>query len=396
MRDPHQNIFWYYRSQTKDKETDLQIENNATKALINLLEYSEPEVIESFLQLLKIHPKIYHEPKYLLQRKRTGSIPDAEIRLENGSIVYIESKVKASLNIKQLEEHLKAIKDKDYLVYISNNSSDFVQVKKLSDKIITILWKAIHHDLTGIKTSDKKTNLLLEQFKEFLEVMNLTNFIGFKDIDFDYFVNHDDTYGPLLKDKLANLLTEISEKLIQKGYPKFQVYGGKLSEKDNSCWSSLVKNKKGFVNTVHFTVSINLNQVNLFLNLEGLKLVKKSLNLMKEDKNRVHQLFLSYQGYDLNILKRCKIRASKYISETVVEFRLKEKILRLSDVEYIIDKMESLINGKENCYPRLMLKIVIKRGDPKLKSEVLVQELTQKIVNLKAAYDYFKEAEIRK
>ena len=42
MRDPHQNIFFYYRGPSKHREVslyDFQIEDNTTKSLINVFEF---------------------------------------------------------------------------------------------------------------------------------------------------------------------------------------------------------------------------------------------------------------------------------------------------------------------------------------------------------------------
>jgi hypothetical protein len=53
----YQNIFHYYRGQTKNKDEGasiLQIENNVTKALLNLLQHSSRRLTENLLEYLGI------------------------------------------------------------------------------------------------------------------------------------------------------------------------------------------------------------------------------------------------------------------------------------------------------------------------------------------------------
>jgi len=50
--NPYRNIFYYYRgpSSKKEGELDRQIEDNTTKALVNVLEHGGEDVLKHFLK----------------------------------------------------------------------------------------------------------------------------------------------------------------------------------------------------------------------------------------------------------------------------------------------------------------------------------------------------------
>ncbi|GAA0501720.1 hypothetical protein GCM10008986_31520 [Salinibacillus aidingensis] len=131
----YQNIFHYYRGQTKNssKKTQiLQIENNVTKAFLNVLQHSSNELTTSFINMLDIDTNSINNYEYRYQvssplskittigvvvgiaenkeiRKgvpKEYGIPDGAIISNNVSIL-IENKIgyNSFLDQKQLERH---------------------------------------------------------------------------------------------------------------------------------------------------------------------------------------------------------------------------------------------------------------------------------------------------
>lgn len=135
----HQNIFYYYRGPSKaDESADAQhrqIENNTTKALVNVLEYGSADLTASFLArfvpdaprqvrptrryYLQRGPERTDDPCWLLgvsvlgdidprgeiKARGGGSLLDAAIHLPGDALVAIEVKVVEYLDYEQLRRH---------------------------------------------------------------------------------------------------------------------------------------------------------------------------------------------------------------------------------------------------------------------------------------------------
>ncbi|MBM3251823.1 MAG: hypothetical protein FJZ11_03480, partial [Candidatus Omnitrophica bacterium] len=155
MRDPHQNIFYYYRGpskKTEDSVHDIQVEDNTTKALINLLEFAKRVdfaiLLESFLKLIDVPRK--QITSFRLQKHGKKSRPDGVINFADNK-VFIESKVTAPLHLDQIYRHLKSLGLNDFLVVITNNKTHGDKLNALNNpKIRYISWKSIHHNFSNI------------------------------------------------------------------------------------------------------------------------------------------------------------------------------------------------------------------------------------------------------
>lgn len=155
----YQNIFQYYRGQSKGstKETkQLQIENNLTKAFLNVLQHSSPEMTIKFLNFAGIDSLFNQSFEYRYQvsnvlshvssigavigiaesddvrnsKEKTFTLPDGAILSEDVSVL-IESKIgyNSYLTHQQLEGH----------------KSSFAPGQQIKEKPIILTWMDIRN-----------------------------------------------------------------------------------------------------------------------------------------------------------------------------------------------------------------------------------------------------------
>lgn len=262
-RSAYQNVFFYYRGPTPkaasdeqaEQALDIQLEDNATKASINLLECSAPSLTTSFLnQILgenvvegPRHPFVYSlqgadrsardaEHRYLVGISMLGKAGliqdeandpqpvgrvDAAIHRANDLVVF-EAKVGSSdLQARQFGRHAKKWK-------ITKSGWRFVRWPDLYE------W--VERELTT-KGHGEVTSFLLEQFVKFLELTELAPFRGFREEDFDFFNMPTLEQRPVVKNRLAalgenvlNLLTEPERDAVG------ELHVGQLGEDADHAW----------------------------------------------------------------------------------------------------------------------------------------------------------------
>jgi hypothetical protein len=238
--DPHGNVFYYYRGPAKYKSDEMQIdkqlENNTTKALINVLQHSPPGILSTFLDLIGSKTRYTNFPvpqrnnyRFALQRipelaksagtkvvatiskdlsqksgESPGGKPDAFIYSPRSLAIMIESKLKGMPSEGQIEGHLQQA---------GWEKSDVHQCN--------LTWKEIYNSMGVVKH-----DFLVGQFRQYLEVIGMASFAGFVDDDFNFFISYDDDYRPLLRNKIEQFGQEVYQGLlphIRDVYPDFQV-----------------------------------------------------------------------------------------------------------------------------------------------------------------------------
>jgi len=198
----YENIFHYYRGQTKNssEETNiLQVENNVTKAFLNVLQHSSPELTLAFIKLLDSNNVSMEKYEYRYQVSSTLSkltsiaaivgiaeskknvpgiprkygIPDGAIISDDISLL-IENKIGYNnyLDLEQLEMH----------------KSNFAKGQMIIDKPFILTWKEIRsffmEQYEYFKDKqDVITCFLMRQFEQFC----IINCIGDKQKSKEYF-----------------------------------------------------------------------------------------------------------------------------------------------------------------------------------------------------------------
>jgi len=271
----HHNIFNYYRGPSKlGDEADegryhQQLEDNTTKALINLLRHSPPSLTTSFLarcvpgieaaleevdgfdyglqvpkpsvppsdpmrRLIGLSPMDHIDPDSW-SRKGTGSRVDAMIQAPAKSTIVIEVKINGALDGSQLLRHAKAWG-------VPYPSPPYPPADRPAEWIL-VSWKDVYtwaRDRLG-SVSGEPTRFLLGQFIEYLEDTSLAPFSGFRRADFKFFESKPDSRRPEnlmeLKTRLDALWRALEDDLRPDETDQLgEIHVGVVKMRDDHAW----------------------------------------------------------------------------------------------------------------------------------------------------------------
>lgn len=231
--DPHKNIFFYYRGPSDRTAEgaavwDRQLENNTTKALVNLLELATPPAaLVPFLKLVGVRvPGEEPQPRYFMSLQhapeaaqrarrrvavllcpprtrihtggRAGGRPDACIYCAaRSTAVLIETKVVPHITRGQLAGHLR-----------DAGWPASTPWRRVSWEELFRLFRS-----ASVKVSRPVDQILLGQFLQYLELIGMAPFEGFSEQDFDFFVTSNEDYAPILRAKLQRFGVEVYSRL---------------------------------------------------------------------------------------------------------------------------------------------------------------------------------------
>ncbi|MHB8843995.1 MAG: hypothetical protein ACYC7L_04540 [Nitrospirota bacterium] len=297
VRQPHKNLFFFYRgSLPKGNRSalafDRQLEDNATKALVYVLEHANPsQVLVPFLaKIIGIRGRLQRdEIQFALQRvdiarpsirqqialsiapsgelnndrssSHVAGRPDAWIWSENSFAILVETKVNGQASYDQLRRHVAGAQGWSW---------KRVQLKARS-------WSELYAFFQDVRCKrpelDPVTRLLLDEFVRYIRMIGLASTTTFDLEDFGYFLmppkDRHKTQRELLKRKLNRFAEDLgSSKTMHRvikryagtaSHPSTFVQPGKLQE--TNYWITLGRKERR--NSCHFTVRLNEEGISL-------------------------------------------------------------------------------------------------------------------------------------
>lgn len=251
----HHNVFYYYRGPSSVKtaqstDGDRQLEDNTTKALVNVLEHGGPEVTRSFLAefapavLAEGDTELVHN--YFLQGGPEGTLPpsrfllglsvqgviapatvkevdgrdggsriDGAVEVEGAGLLAIETKVVGMLDFAQLQRHAMRWE-------ISPASPAKAAVGDLPPEWALASWAEVYRWARGCsrEVDLQPARFLLEQLCEYLDLSGLAPFGGLREDDFAFFLlpaaERDPQRQAEVKARLEGLWEMVSEVLTER------------------------------------------------------------------------------------------------------------------------------------------------------------------------------------
>ncbi len=286
--DPHRNLFFAY-SGPLPKDDDWgrrkQLEDNTTKALVNIIEWTSVGA-SAFLESLQpplacivsSHPTVevslQRRPWFVQASKnrrliaitghfeddpptpkaeQSGGRPDAWLYFPEADLtLMIESKLGQRPDEQQLRGHLQQAGWRKDTPRIHTSWSD--------------LYTAFKRIVSSLR--DSADSLLMKHFLGFLEVIGMSPFDGFLAEDFDYFLTYPEEYRHIVKPRLqqfARLVYDQIPAAVRRRFPKFYVPPLKKG-KPTGTWIGFRRPDKTDSLFQHCNLTIEINSEGLTVN----------------------------------------------------------------------------------------------------------------------------------
>jgi hypothetical protein len=401
MRDHHRNIFCYYKGAAQDeKDREQQLEDNTTKALINTLDYCSPSVAMKFLKWLDIRTP--GSPEYVLQKTTIGTdkirrkaqrLLVAIVGAGNKANEYVCAQLPAPVEKESRPDAW--IYGDDYAVLLESKigqstltldqmASHWEKLKPTGPTRI-VTWAQVHKLFVKLmyEEKDPQSWWLLKQLTEYLEWTGMTEFVGFCEEMFEFFVQGEK--DPDTKQWVRATVEALADKVLDgdRGLKQFNsFYGskhvGNLGKEADHYWVAFGPNNfSEFKKLAHQTISLYEESLDVFVNVELLPAMNRLRRRIESSdapfRNLVCQL---PPPFTVRIEDRKPTsRPMKFDYYTIAEvesYGLQDR--QSPGFDYIL----KLIN--ETRYPYLSVRRRIPRGDvlklSKPNSDVLVDKVT--------------------
>jgi len=345
----YRNVFMYFRgASVNHAQVDRQLEDNITKSLINLFEYSDKRILKDFLQSIGIvitTDNVFFDLQVANDESRT----DALIRT-NECDINIESKYNSPFDEEQLKKHIE--NTTGYILYISKEKyKEEIKLRYYGQDVIFLNWSDIADFI--IKECDKNTypketvtSFLSRQFIDYMEELNMIPFRGWNNRDFESFLLMEnenlrvaEDERKRVKEKHEQFLIELKEKISQRIdlYKVCELHMGNLDKEH--VWGAIKFNEGSLINQIHISVILNAYNLSIGIQIEGHNPSQAAIKRIKNNKKKFHDILRKLIDYKYVIRKRFNIQAAIWHSVVVAEIAVGPEITS-DDIEYINKKME--------------------------------------------------------
>jgi hypothetical protein len=283
MSRPHHNVFFYYRgpsarqSRQEGERYQQQVEDNSTKALVNVLEHGGPDVARSFLR--RFAPALADgwppgaSPELSLQRGPTGALPSGRRLLLGLSVLgQVDGPLVASGDGSRV----------DAAILVAGVGLLAVEVKVVDDLDGPQLarhaqrWGVVEEPLLARWADvwrwarDERlprngiAGFLLAQFCEYLEILGFAPWAGFRSEDFDFFLQPSWEQRTIVRNRVSGAWERIADEL-DAGESALlgRFASGRLGLHDATAWAQTNRGES-IIN-----LTLELMQHELQLNLVG-------------------------------------------------------------------------------------------------------------------------------
>lgn len=389
----HHNIFLTYRSRSEkgiaddqySQALETELEDNVTKALVNVLEYARGPVLARFLGLCGLKPggpledikfalhegssisnfpgkkpyllEIVPEKEELKKSERviartTAPIHDARITAKH-NVCFIEVKIRGVVTKPQR---------KSYLNKYGIDEAD----------VITLTWEQIYAAFDKLIPRDEGMSdfflstggFLLVQFLEFLEMLGLSAFSG---IRHDHFEILEKEFEDITTDERAKL------KWLQNSYAKAMkdgidakgnrhlskattyIHSGNITKQEVIPWISLSEEEPSRKTQFpHYGSSLEPELARVYVSCEGKNAYSKFLNACKTAPAEIALTLSNLRGYQIRVLRRVQIQVQRFKYDYDNPLMIIKCPLKARDLANLAGKWDEWFGSKE-YYPGVFL-----------------------------------------
>jgi hypothetical protein len=184
-------------------------------------------------------------------------------------------------------------------------------------KYLEITWADVHRFFLDLRPRLQGLEAwLVQQFTEYLEVIGMNDFCGFRQDFFDYFFTHDDEdTRKWVKHNMEAFSRNIRDEL-RKSIPFYQyVDPGRLNLSDIYCWAAFGPDPKAYRNLAHQTISADSQGLNIFVNVElkpAVEKLRSKIRTSQSEWRKIVSQLHEHCTFSLKIEERIQKQAQKY------------------------------------------------------------------------------------